>query len=222
MTKEIVLVVVTFLLTTVLGGLLGAWLQQRSWDHQNEARLIEEELRSADRSSQQLSQLLDKRLYRMLRMYYAVYRSSGVDVPPEVLAQRLSDYDAVLFEWNDQLNLNLARIATYFGGPARDWLADQIYARFQDVGQRLEAAYRSAAAGTTPAGQTELQRDLYALNDQIYRLGVFMMTQLRSGDVGRKAPAPLARGTSPGAMAGRGIPLAGLEPQDQPRTGEPS
>jgi hypothetical protein len=31
--------VVGFLLTTVLGGLLGTYLQRRSWEHQNEAQL---------------------------------------------------------------------------------------------------------------------------------------------------------------------------------------
>jgi hypothetical protein len=31
-----------FLFTTVLGGVLGSYLQQRAWNHQNEAHLKEE------------------------------------------------------------------------------------------------------------------------------------------------------------------------------------
>jgi type II secretory pathway pseudopilin PulG len=44
---QLVLIVVGFLLTTVLGGLLGTYLQQRTWEHQNRARLREDELRRA-------------------------------------------------------------------------------------------------------------------------------------------------------------------------------
>jgi hypothetical protein len=208
--RELILLVAGFGLTTVLGGLLGSWLQRRSWDHQNAARLVEEELRSADGISQRLSQLLDKRLYRMLRLYYALYPTPDRQVSRDVLEQRLAEYDVALFDWNDQLNLNLAKVGTYFGEPARDWLAHEIYESFQDAGARLEMAYRRTVAGRTPEGAADLQTDLNALNDQVYRLGVFMMTQLRSGTVGRNAPAPLARETSPGAVAGRGTPLAGL------------
>jgi len=212
-TRELVLLATGFVLTTVLGGLLGSWLQQRSWDHQNASRLIEEEQRRADQVCQQLSQLLDKRLYRMLRLYYAVHPTPDRELSQEILEQRLAAYDAALFEWNDRLNLNLAQVGTYFGEPARDWLAHEIYESFQDAGGRLEAAYRGVRAGRAPDGAADLQRDLNALNDQVYRLGVFMMTQLRGGHVGRDAPAPLARTTSPAAVAGRGIPLAGLPAQ---------
>jgi hypothetical protein len=39
--------VVGFLLTTVLGGLLGTYLQRRSWEHQNEVQLRQAELDKA-------------------------------------------------------------------------------------------------------------------------------------------------------------------------------
>jgi len=44
--ETLVPLVVGFVLTTVLGGVLGTYLQRRTWDHQNEARLREEELRA--------------------------------------------------------------------------------------------------------------------------------------------------------------------------------
>ena len=44
---ELVRIIVGFVLTTLLGGLLGTYLQRRTWDHQNEARLREEGLRRA-------------------------------------------------------------------------------------------------------------------------------------------------------------------------------
>jgi hypothetical protein len=58
MINSIVPLVVGFMLTAVLGGLLGTYLQQRSWKHQNDARLREEELRRADDVCHAVSQLL--------------------------------------------------------------------------------------------------------------------------------------------------------------------
>jgi hypothetical protein len=41
MIDSIVPLIVGFLLTTVLSGLLSTYLQQRSWKHENDARLWE-------------------------------------------------------------------------------------------------------------------------------------------------------------------------------------
>jgi hypothetical protein len=70
--SELLPIVVGFVLTTVLGGVIGTYLQRRSWDHQNEARLREDELRRADAVCQSVSGLLDKRRYRMLRLLAAL------------------------------------------------------------------------------------------------------------------------------------------------------
>jgi len=69
--SSLVPIVVGFLLTSVLGGLLGSWLQQRTWDHQRTVTLSDRELEAADSVCQDISKLLDKRLYRMLRSYSA-------------------------------------------------------------------------------------------------------------------------------------------------------
>ena len=56
----------------------------------------------------------------------------------------LREYDAILYEWNDNLNLNLALIGTYFGETARDWLDGQIYEDYKQVGTKLENYYHSS------------------------------------------------------------------------------
>ena len=107
MANALILLVVGFALTTVLGGFLGSWLQQRTWGHQRDAQLREDELRRADSFCQQVSQLLDKRLYRMLRFYYALASDSAAADSSRV-RDSIREYNAVLYEWNDCLNLNLA------------------------------------------------------------------------------------------------------------------
>ncbi len=196
MDQEIVNLIIGFVLTTVLGGALGSYLQQRSWNHQNEAHLKEEELKRANEVCESVSQLLDRRLYRMRRLYFACQGYAQGSTSQEVLEQRLQDYDKVLYEWNDRLNLNLALVGTYFGRSARAYLDANIYIRFRDVGIELERAYREVSQKSQRNYNfAELLNQLDQLNKEVYGLGVFMMTRLRGGQVGRSAPEPLAAST---------------------------
>jgi len=55
------------------------------------------------------------------------------------------------------------------------------------VGVELESMYRHVVQqGALTIDVTELELHLSALNDSVYRLGAFMMTQLRNGKVGGK------------------------------------
>lgn len=183
--------VVGFVLTTVLGGLLGTYLQRRTWDHQHRAHLRQEDLRHAGDVCRAVSELLDKRRYRMLRLFFAVRGRARETVSAEVLAERFSDYDQVLYEWNDSLNVNIALVGTYFGQRARDWL-ERAYETYQEGGAQLEDAYREAARGSQPAGLDGLGVRLAELDGIAYRFSVLMMAQLRDGTVGGRAPQPLA------------------------------
>ncbi|MDQ1698776.1 MAG: hypothetical protein QOG34_639 [Frankiaceae bacterium] len=212
MGRDLLLLVVGFLLTTVLGGILGTVLQQRAWKHQNDVRLREDELQRASELAGAIRKLLDKRLYRMLRLFFAVRARSQGNGTDESVHTALEDYNSVLYEWNDSLNANLAAVGASFGEAGRGWLETQVIAGFQATGARLEAAYRAVMNDTSAEEALRgLAHDLNALNDVVYRLGVFMMTQLRSGHVGRDAPSAMQRENSPADFAGRGVPVAGLE-----------
>jgi hypothetical protein len=182
--------VVGFVLTTVLGGLLGTYLQERSWRHQNEARLREAELRRAEAVCHAVSGLLDKRRYRMLRLFHALGGRAQETVSADALAARLGDYDRVLYEWNDTLNVNLAMVASSFGRFA--WLELQrIYETYRAVGGELEDAYQLVAAGSRPTTLSDLGGRLGDLDEIAYSFNLAMMAQLRNGTVGRHAPDPL-------------------------------
>jgi hypothetical protein len=136
----------------------------------------------------------------MLRFYYAL-ASDSTAVDSSRVRDSLREYNAVLYEWNDCLNLNLALMGTYFGETARDWLDGQIYENYKQVGAELENYYQSrtgGVAGDLSLDETKVHLD--ALSGQIYQLGVFMMTQLREGHVGRTAPDPLQVSRSPGQV----------------------
>jgi hypothetical protein len=194
MVKDIVVLVIGFLLTTVAGGCLGTYLQQRAWRRQNEARLREEELRRADDACQVISVLVDKRRYRMLRLLAAMQeQGTGSDVSTR-LEQSRQAYDAVLFEYNDRLNVHFSLIGTYFGERARAWLQDEVHERFVQAGELLVRAGRPASTEESAADLAAAAKELEALNEQIYRLSVFMMAMLREGRVGRQVDDALPPG----------------------------
>jgi hypothetical protein len=208
-----------FVLTTVLGGLLGAHLQKRTWDHQNTVRVEEAALAKADETSQRIMQLLDKRLYRMLRLYNACRSGSPLARDKGLVVRRLREYDEVLLEWNDQLNGNLALTGTYFGEGARGWLEVEIYIPVQRVGFDLERMYRATmSGGDDPEAEGRVRLGLNDLNDRIYRLGVFLSGQMLARSVGARAPRPLGHPRSPGEVPGRGIALVS-DPTQPPLSG---
>jgi hypothetical protein len=73
LTEQLITLVVGFALTTIVGGLLGAYFQRRTWDHQNERTLAEADRSHATQTCRELSQLMDKRLYRMLQIRWALF-----------------------------------------------------------------------------------------------------------------------------------------------------
>lgn len=168
LTNEIIPLVVGFALTTVLGGLLGYFLQRLTWNRQNRFKLRQDELRRAGDVCESVSILLDKRLYRMRRFYYAL--ASDLELPErcERIQGCLKEYDAVLYEWNDGLNLNLALMGTYFGEGARNWLDFRLYEQFKRVGGELEDYYRLSARGDSAERDlAEIRVGLDALGNQI-------------------------------------------------------
>jgi hypothetical protein len=112
------LLVAGFLLTGVLGGALGFVFQRLTWAHQHEVQRREEEYRLAVKIFEEVSSLLDRRLYRMRRVYWAAGRrhegASG-----DQLSTALDDYRDVLLVWNDNLNRVQALVDTYFGSGVR-------------------------------------------------------------------------------------------------------
>jgi hypothetical protein len=184
-----------FVLTTVIGGLFASFLQQRSWQHQNELRLREEDIDRASGVCRSLSALVDKRWYRMRRLLWATLAYREGQLSRDVLDARLRDYDQVLLEWNDELNARLAIVGAYFGGDLRDFLDQIVYEAFKDAGHNLESLYRASAeeqaAELDPAELDKIRAKLDSLNNLAYQLSFTMMVRIREGKVGRRAPGVL-------------------------------
>ena len=105
--KELLPVVAGFLLTTVLGGSLGFFFQQRSWAHQHTVQRMEQERERAVQIFEEVSRLMDKRLYRLRLLYWGLAGESDNAKWSALSESRMEDYRKVLYEWNDSINRNL-------------------------------------------------------------------------------------------------------------------
>jgi hypothetical protein len=114
MGQQLILLVIGFALTSVLGGLLGYWLQSRAWAHQHDVQRRDEERQQAVKTFEEVSSLLDRRLYRMRQLYWAARRKARGTGDDAGLDSALDDYREVLAQWNDGLNRTLALTETSF------------------------------------------------------------------------------------------------------------
>ena len=179
MASQIVLLLVGFVLTSVLGGLLGYYFQRRTWDSNRR----ESERSAAAAVFDDVSRKMDERLYRMRLLYWSL--KAGDDGRTD---EAMRDYRAALVTWNDNLNRNLALAQRYFGEQVWVSLSGVIYEEFAIIGRHLEAVYRHRR--TQVPAQVEddrlslTGRRLVALGNDIFELNRQMISMIQRGKVG--------------------------------------
>ena len=201
MGQQLLLLVAGFVLTSVLGGLLGYLLQSRAWTYQRQVQRRDERRQQALKTFEEVSVLLDRRLYRMRRLYWAARRKGqGTGDEAGITAAR-DDYREVLFEWNDNLNRTLALIETYFDSQTRTMLEDEVYDEFTVTGRGLEEIVRMVlAAGDERIEVPRFGYRVTKLSRRVYELNVWMLRLLEAENLGqstlRESPTVTGRSTT--------------------------
>lgn len=156
--NQYLLLVVGFVLTTVFGGLLGWFIQNRSWDHQNRVTTDQAHHDAAFATFQELSALMDKRLYRMRVLDDLLTDPQTSD---KDLHGAREDYRQVRYEWNDNLNRNLARVQAYFGPSVRSKIENGVYEEFSRLHRGLRMSLQQR--------ESDGDRDIISLGPQLDR-----------------------------------------------------
>lgn len=180
MGSDLVILIVGFALTTVVGGFLGFFFQKRNADLQTMQRLAEAERVAALNLFEELSTMMDRRIYRMRQLCWQLQANHPDSARIEAA---MDDYRESVRDWNDRLNRNLAVAEIYFGRAIRRQLHDTIYAGFAGVGKQLEEAY-----GEDRTRIDRIEAALDALARSVYELNVRMIRQVRDGRVGTFLP----------------------------------
>ncbi len=126
---ELVLLLLTFLLTTVLGGVIGEKLQERSWTHQHLIQVCEIERENRNKWLTEISDLMDRRLLAMRKL---AWKLEGAHSLKDIEEERKKNLDA-RDEWAMRLNSNLWFAETNFGPDARNTLEQEIGGGFNKI-----------------------------------------------------------------------------------------
>jgi hypothetical protein len=180
-TNQLILLILGFVLTTVFGGLLGSYFQNRTWKHQNRIKLAEAERMAATKVFESLSSLMDKRVYRMMQLNWKLRSDVTDDV---IIEKKMEEYREVLYEWNDNLNRNLALVQSYFGTKIRNHLEITIYEKFRAIGKLLEKGYseRKRTGKVDDCKKSDL--GLTKLRGSMYNLNLRMIDSIQKAEVG--------------------------------------
>lgn len=185
--KEFLLVLSGFVFTGLIGAGLSASIQHRSWKLQQRALRKHAEVESASKLFEELSALMDKRLYRMRQVIYGIRK---IPTNREIAQARMDEYRNVLFEWNDKINRNLAMTRRYFGNDMRNRLEREIFFLFRKLGSEIEAEFKKTPFDTIAA--FNIHERLNDLNAKVYSFDDAMLKiieQNLQGDVRLKTDA---------------------------------
>lgn len=133
MFTAITTVLLTFILTGLVGSRLIHGLQHRNWLAQQRILNREREHNAVQAISDEIVNLGGRRQYRMVRLARSL-RSADL----EIIRLRLKDYDEALVAWNDHLGGIYAKLAMHFDWYLTTDLEKKIQNRFNTIGQRLE------------------------------------------------------------------------------------
>lgn len=100
-----------FILTTVLGGLIGAWFQRAAWRRQARLELLKQAYLAANELFADVSNLVDARYFRLYRWFLCVQDDDAEDK----IGDRERSYFEVVESWNEMLRTRHNRIRMHLG-----------------------------------------------------------------------------------------------------------
>jgi hypothetical protein len=160
--QELVLLLLGFLLTSVVGGFVGERIQRRSWEHEHLVQLCDAEQDRRVKGFAALSDLMDTRLLRMRQL---AWKLEGANQLSEVAEERKKNLEA-RDEWAMQLNSNLDFADNYLGSDARDTLQGTIADGFRKIHEEFNEMFKSGKVDKKAAANIEA--DIDSFNPTIY------------------------------------------------------
>jgi len=173
---EVVLLVLGFVFTTLVGGFLTYWYQERAWQRDDQSRRKQQELSRGSAVFDDVSKLLDKRLYRLRNIEWALEEN----LYSAEISVRREQYREVVEEWNENLNRNLALTQRYFGSDVRQELEGSITEGFRSLHSELNSVLKKPSADSVEM----LKNNTNDFNPKIYLFNLRMLDALQRGEVG--------------------------------------
>lgn len=161
-----------FVLTTVAGGLLGAFLQNRLWRHQWLVQRRSKRQEEARAVFEEVSRLMDKRLFRLSQWLIWMSRRDE-----ERTEYALSQYREMMREWNDSINRTISLIHFYFDRDLREGFDSGVGKKFVELGANVEELYRNRSTPDTAAIQS-VSNSIEKLRAEVYEYNLSLLRRL--------------------------------------------
>ncbi len=192
-----------FTLTTIGGALVGSYLQQRSWTYQWTAQRAVETSALARGIFDEVSRLMDKRLFRLAQLHLWIERGEE-----ELLAVALANYRAVLVEWNDSINRHLSMLQFFFGEEVRAEFDFGVGAHFVAAGTAVERLYRNRhQKDATTENAEAVSKLIKTVRSEVYEFNLTLLSRIPASSV-----------VSPSSFVGFAKALISPGPQGPERT----
>lgn len=196
MGDDLILLLVGFVLTTVLGGAVGSFLQRRAWNEQHRVQKRDEAKKQALATFEEISRLFDRRIYRMRLLNTALVNARRDKGSADALTAARGEYRAVLMEWNDNLNRVLALTEVSFGAGTRADV-EALNHRYAALGRALDLVLRLDLRHDPepiPLSSIDFPRRMKRLSDGVYDVNLRMLSLLRDDEDRPHADPPVTDG----------------------------
>lgn len=165
--------VLSFIFVTILGGLFGAVLQQRSWRHKWAMEKTERRTNAAMQTFEDVSGLLDQRLYCLHQLRVWTERDDA-----EMYDAALNKYRDAIRDWNFSINKLLAKLQIYIDIESRDTLNFDVGAKFVRAGELVEEAIRERRKTDKQIDLPHVKETIDALRQEVYLFNIKLLGKI--------------------------------------------
>jgi hypothetical protein len=191
---ELLKVVVTLVLTGLIGGGITYYYQNRSHREQQDAQELETARQSALTFLREVGDILEQRRHHALRVIDSIRESA----PPEERDQAWKDYENAVNAWNAKWNLYRALVLEQFGpelqkrfydeksDSAEPWEKLSITGKLIALDAML-TDYHKQNPDKTPPDPNQILRRYSSLTQDCYQFYSEVIARIQEGRVGKRS-----------------------------------
>ena len=191
---ELLKVVITLVLTGLIGGGITYYYQNRSHREQQDAQELETARQSALTFLREVGDILEQRRHHAQR----VIDSIRDNAPPEEQQQAWKDYTNSVSAWNAKWNLYRALVLEQFGPQMQKRFYDQDadarspWDNLSITGKLIEldkmlTAYHKSNAEQNPTDPNLIERRYSSLTQDCYQFYSELIARIQEGRVGKRS-----------------------------------
>ncbi len=173
--QKITLIIITFLLSGLVGTCISYFFQNRSWKYQYKITLQNSETKTSLKIFEEVSRLIDKRIYRMDKLNWALEDNND----EEKIKKQMNLYRTILYEWNDNYNRDRALLTIYFGNDIQQYFSEDIHSAIKKTGKMLEKYYYTSSDKRNTEMGYEIDGRIGDLENKAYEFNLRMLSVIR-------------------------------------------